>query len=79
MRQQPRKVTFNKNAGITDSRRALLRLAQRMTARGLSERHALRVMGMSASVLRCQPAPYRNGFPREATVAPPGTGVTGPA
>ena len=40
-----------------------------MTVRGLSERHALRVMGMSASSLRYQPAPDRNGVLREEIVA----------
>jgi putative transposase len=38
---------------------------RRMTARGLSERHALRVVGMSASSLRYRPAPDRNGVLRE--------------
>jgi transposase InsO family protein len=40
-----------------------------MTARGLSERHALNVVGMSASSLRYQPAPDRNAGLREAIVA----------
>jgi transposase InsO family protein len=40
-----------------------------MTARGLSERHALRVVGMSASSLHYQPAPDRNAALREAIVA----------
>ena len=40
-----------------------------MTARGLSERHALRVVGMSASSLRYQPAPDRNAALRETIVA----------
>ena len=40
-----------------------------MTARGLSERHALRVVGMSASSLRYQPAPDRNTVLRETIVA----------
>jgi transposase InsO family protein len=40
-----------------------------MTAQGLSERHALRVMGMSASALRYQPAPDRNVALREAIMA----------
>jgi len=39
-----------------------------MTARGLSERHALRVVGMSASSLHYRPAPDRNGVLREAIV-----------
>lgn len=37
-----------------------------MTAQGLSQRHALRVVGMSASSLRYRPAPDRNGPLREA-------------
>jgi len=36
-----------------------------MRSRGLSERHALRVVGMSASALRYRPAPDRNGVLRE--------------
>ena len=40
-----------------------------MTARGLSERHALRMVGMSASSLRYQPAPDRNAALREGIVA----------
>ena len=40
-----------------------------MTAQGLSERHALRVVGMSASSVRYQPAPDRNGSLREAIQA----------
>jgi putative transposase len=40
-----------------------------MKARGLSERHALRVVGMSASSLRYQPAPDRNGALREEIVS----------
>jgi putative transposase len=40
-----------------------------MTARGLSERHALRVVGMSASSLRYQPVPDRNAVLREKIVA----------
>jgi transposase InsO family protein len=40
-----------------------------MCGRGLSERHALRVVGMSASSLRYQPAPDRNGALREAIVS----------
>lgn len=37
-----------------------------MTAQGLSQRHALRVVGMSASSLRYRPAPDRNEALREA-------------
>src|SRR5512147_2315801 len=37
-----------------------------MLAKGLSERHALRVVGMSASSLRYRPAPDRNVTLREA-------------
>jgi transposase InsO family protein len=44
-------------------------VVREMTARGLSERHALRVVGMSASSLRYQPAPDRNAALREAIVA----------
>jgi transposase InsO family protein len=40
-----------------------------MTERGLSERRALRVVRMSASSLRYQPAPDRNGPLRERIVA----------
>jgi transposase InsO family protein len=40
-----------------------------MKDRGLTERHALRVVGMSASSLRYQPAPDRNVALREAIVA----------
>lgn len=40
-----------------------------MTTRGLSERHALRVIGMSASSLRYQAAPDRNQALRERIVA----------
>ncbi len=40
-----------------------------MTDRGLSERHALRVIGMSASAYRYQPAPDRNSALRERIVA----------
>jgi transposase InsO family protein len=40
-----------------------------MTAQGLSQRHALRVVGMSASSLRNRPAPDRNGPLREAIQA----------
>jgi len=42
---------------------------RRMTTLGLSERHALRVVGMSASSLRYQPAPDRNGALREEIVS----------
>lgn len=40
-----------------------------MKDRGMTERHALRVIGMSASALRYQPAPDRNGALREQIVA----------
>ena len=40
-----------------------------MTERGLSERRALAVVGMSAASLRYQPAPDRNGPLRERIVA----------
>ncbi len=40
-----------------------------MTARGLSERHALRVVGMSGSSLRYRPAPDRNAALRETIKA----------
>ena len=40
-----------------------------MTAKGLSERRSLRVIGMSASVLRYQPRPDRNGALRDRIVA----------
>ena len=33
-----------------------------MKGQGLTERHALRVVGMSASSLRYQPAPVLSGF-----------------
>jgi transposase InsO family protein len=39
-----------------------------MTPQGLSERHALRVLNMSASSLRYQPAPDRNAVLRESIV-----------
>ena len=39
-----------------------------MTARGLSERRGLRVIGMSASALRYQPRPDRNGVLREKII-----------
>lgn len=41
----------------------------RLLAKGLSERHALRVVGMSASSLRYQPAPDRNAVLRKAILA----------
>ena len=40
-----------------------------MKTGGLTERHALRVMGMSASSLRYVPAPDRNAGLRQAIVA----------
>ena len=40
-----------------------------MTARGLTERRSLRVIGMSASALRYQPRPDRNGALRDRIVA----------
>lgn len=40
-----------------------------MTAKGLSERRGLRVIGMSASALRYQPRPDRNGALRDRIVA----------
>jgi len=40
-----------------------------MTVKGLSERGSLRVIGMSASALRYQPRPDRNGELRERIVA----------
>jgi len=40
-------------------------VVQTMQSRGLSERHALRVVGMSASALRYQPALDRNTALRE--------------
>jgi hypothetical protein len=40
-----------------------------MTERGLSERRALGVVGMSASSLRYQSAPDRNGLLRERIIA----------
>ena len=39
-----------------------------MKDRGLSERHALRAIGMSASALRCQPAPDSNDDLRQRIV-----------
>ena len=38
-------------------------------ARGLTERHALQVIGMSASSLRYRPAPDRNADLRQTMVA----------
>jgi len=40
-----------------------------MTTRGLSERRSLQVIGMSASALRYQPRPDRNGLLRQKIVA----------
>jgi putative transposase len=40
-----------------------------MTAKGLSERRSLRVIGMSASALRYQRRPDRNGVLRDRIVA----------
>jgi len=48
------------------SRRELVR---HMTGCGLSERHALRVIGMSASAYRYRPGPDRNAALREQIVA----------
>lgn len=39
-----------------------------MKDRGMTERHALRIVGMSASALHYQPAPDRNGALREQIV-----------
>lgn len=44
-------------------------LVRHMVGRGLSERRALRVVGMSASALRYQPAPDRNHELRQRIVA----------
>ena len=44
-------------------------VVRHMTDRGLSERHALRIIGMSASAYRYQPAPDRNSALREQIVA----------
>jgi putative transposase len=44
-------------------------LARHLAGRGLSERHALRVIGMSASAYRYQPAPDRNSALREKILA----------
>lgn len=41
-------------------------VVQHMTTRGLTERHALRIVKMSASALRYNPAPDKNGPLREA-------------
>lgn len=40
-----------------------------MVTRGLSERHALAVVGMSASSLRYEPQPDRNVEPRQRIIA----------
>lgn len=44
-------------------------LVHHLAGRGLSERHALRVVGMSASAYRYQPAPDRNSALREKILA----------
>lgn len=44
-------------------------LVRHLSGRGLSERHALRVVGMSASAYRYQPAPDRNSALREEILA----------
>lgn len=44
-------------------------LVRHMAEHGLSERHALRIVGMSASAYRYQPAPDRNQVLREQIVA----------
>lgn len=44
-------------------------LVRHLSGRGLSERHALRVVGMSASAYRYQPAPDRNQSLREQILA----------
>jgi putative transposase len=44
-------------------------VVRHMADRGLSERHALRIVGMSASAYRYQPAPDRNQVLREQIVA----------
>jgi len=44
-------------------------VVRKMLIQGLSERHALRVMGMSASSLRYQSAPDRNTALRESIMA----------
>lgn len=48
------------------ARREVVRI---MKSRGMTERHALRAVGMSASALRYRPAPDRNGALREQIVA----------
>ena len=54
-------------------------LVRHMTARGLSERRALAVVGMSASSLRYQPAPDKNVALDGASLpSPTGTVATGP-
>ena len=55
-------------------------LVHHLADRGLSERHALRVVGMSASAYRYQPAPDTNQSLREQIVAlATGTAATAPA
>jgi len=44
-------------------------LVRHLAGRGLSERHALRVVGMSASAYRYQPAPDRNQALRDQILA----------
>lgn len=44
-------------------------LVRHLSGNGLSERHALRVVGMSASAYRYQPAPDRNQALRDKIVA----------
>ena len=44
-------------------------LVRQMTSQGLSERRALRVLRMSASALRYDPAPDRNASLRERILA----------
>ena len=63
-RSHPRGVT--KKVVAAPARRLLVR---HMTARGLSERRALAVVGMSASSLRYQPAPDKNVALRRRIVA----------
>ena len=48
------------------ARREVVRI---MKSRGMTERHALRAVGMSASALRYRPAPDRNGALREQIVS----------
>ncbi len=57
---------LRKNVVCAPSRRELVR---RMTQCGLSERRALRVVGMNASAYRCQQAPDRNVALRAHIVA----------